>query len=155
MYNYQFLSKSFLLVFVRIKKLIIFEDIVLMKNFYKVIFLLGVFVVLFQSCTTTSIVASNVDVGMNGEQVRMAAGAPWAKNKCKDSDGSVKEEWIYRETTWDDGGWSWDRTMFNTHVIFKGNKVEAIFKDSEEIFKTKVFIPSQKTQVNIQQNIMY
>lgn len=119
---------------------------------YITTFFVGVLALLLQSCATRSVVATKVEMNMTPEQVKISVGKPWSKNTYKDSDGSAHEEWIYRETTWDDAGWSWDRTMFNTYVIFKDGRVEAIIKDPNEIFKTRVFLPHQPPQVNIQQN---
>lgn len=91
---------------------------------------------LLSSCATTSMVTQNIDLGMTTHEVRSKAGKPFSKNVYKDHTGNVIAEWLYKETTWDDGGWSWDRTIINTIVVFENNKVKS-FGNSGERFKTK------------------
>ena len=88
-------------------------------------------------CATTSRVAQKISLGMTTDEVRKAAGQPFSKNVMKGSDGNAIEEWVYRETTWDDGGWSWDKTQINTVVAFKNGKVESFGKQDKERYKTK------------------
>src|SRR3989338_2712658 len=87
-------------------------------------------------CVTTSKVAQNITLNMSTDEVLRKSGKPFSKNAFKDSEGNAIEEWVYRETTWDDGGWSWDRTLINTVVKFKNDKVESFGKEGER-YKTK------------------
>lgn len=91
----------------------------------------------FIGCVTTSRVAQNISLGMTTNEVCKVAGKPFYKNVIKDKDGNVIEEWTYRETTWDDAGWSWDKTLINTVVVFKNGKVESFGKEGKDRYKTK------------------
>ncbi len=88
-------------------------------------------------CATTSRVAQNISLGMTTQEVFRAAGKPFSKNIGKNAEGELVEEWFYRETTWDDGGWSWDKTIINSVVTFKNGKVESLSKTDKERYKTK------------------
>jgi len=98
---------------------------------------LMVMMVLGWGCATTSRVAQNISLGMTTQEVLRVAGKPFSKNIAKDAAGNAVEEWFYRETTWDDAGWSWDRTIVNSIVTFKNGKVESFSKDDRERYKTK------------------
>lgn len=73
---------------------------------------------------------------MTTNEVLQTCGQPFSRNAFKDSGGNTLEEWVYRETTWDDAGWSWDRTLINTVVKFQNGRVEAFGKEGER-YKTK------------------
>ena len=103
-------------------------------TFSKVVFI-GLLMIL-SSCATTSMVSQDIELGMTKHEVLSKAGKPFSKNVYKDSTGNVIDEWSYKETTWDDGGWSWDKTIVNTIVIFENNKVRS-FGNAGERFKTK------------------
>ena len=81
--------------------------------------------ILVEGCATTSRVTQNVSLGMTTQEVLAVAGKPFSKNIAKDAAGNAVEEWFYRETTWDDAGWSWDRTIVNSVVTFKNGRVES------------------------------
>ncbi len=98
---------------------------------------LVVAMILVGGCATTSRVAQNISLGMTTQEVLRVAGKPFSKNIAKDAAGNAVEEWFYRETTWDDAGWSWDRTIVNSVVTFKNGKVEGFSKDDRERYKTK------------------
>ena len=104
-----------------------------MKRINWLIFLM----VLMEGCATTSRVAQNISLGMTTQEVLRVAGKPFSKNIAKDAAGNAIEEWFYRETTWDDAGWSWDRTIVNSVVTFKNGKVEGFSKNDKERYKTK------------------
>lgn len=102
----------------------------------KAIYLL-VIIMFLCGCATTSRVAQAVSLGMTTQEVQKAAGQPFSRNIGKDAEGNTVEEWFYKETTWDDGGWSWDRTIVNSIVTFKNGKVESFSKSDKERYKTK------------------
>ena len=81
-------------------------------------------------------VTQNIDLGMTTQEVQNKVGKPFSKNVYKDREGNVIAEWCYKETTWDDGGWSWDRTVINTIVFFENDKVKT-FGNLGERFKTR------------------
>jgi len=87
-------------------------------------------------CATTSVVTQDIALGMTKQNVISKAGKPFSKNGYKDSSGNIIDVWSYKETTWDDGGWSWDKTVISTEVVFENNKVQS-FGNVGERFKTK------------------
>jgi hypothetical protein len=93
-------------------------------------------IVFFPSCATTSMVTQDISLGMTKKEVISKAGKPFSKNSYKNNSGSIVDEWSYKETTWDDKGWSWDRTIINTVVIFENDEVKS-FGNVGERFKTK------------------
>ncbi len=103
----------------------------------KKIICLFVLALLISGCATTSRVAQNISLGMSTQEVLRVAGKPFSKNIGKDAEGNSIEEWFYRETTWDDAGWSWDKTIINSVVTFKDGKVESFSKTDKERYKTK------------------
>jgi len=100
--------------------------------FIAVVFLVG--------CATTSKVVQNVTLGMTTQEALRAGGRPFSKNAYQDTSGDMVEEWTYRETTWDDGGWSWDRTILNTTLVFRNNKLVS-FGNTGSQWKTRVPAP--------------
>lgn len=98
-------------------------------------------IVMLAGCATTSKVAQNVTLGMTTQEVLKSAGKPFSKNAYQDASGNTIEEWSYRETTWDDGGWSWDRTILNTVLTFQNNKLTS-FGKTGEAWKTRVPAPN-------------
>ncbi len=106
-----------------------------MKNYLKFT-AVTVLSAILSGCATQSAIVQDLSLGMTSQEVLRKGGSPFSKNVYKDINGNVVEEWSYKETTWDDGGWSWDKTVINTIVIFENNKVIA-FKNNDERFKTK------------------
>lgn len=85
-------------------------------------------------CATTSQVAQSVTLGMSPQQVLVSSGKPYSKNIYRDSEGNYIEEWSYKETTWDDAGWSWDKTVINTVITFENGQVKSM-NNAGERFK--------------------
>lgn len=84
--------------------------------------LLGLAVALLCSCATTVSTTDHLTLGMTQQQVQEAAGRPYRKSASM-VNGTPAEQWIYRETTWDQGGWSWNRTVMDTAVVFQNGRV--------------------------------
>lgn len=82
--------------------------------------------VLLTGCQTTSKIAAKIDLGMTKEQVLAAVGKPLKKAAFMDTNGDKIEVWKYQETTWDDAGFSWDRTIVRSQLTFKNNQLVAI-----------------------------
>jgi len=59
---------------------------------------------------------------MTPSDVLSLTGTPYRKTASIQK-GVPTEEWIYRETTWDQGGWSWNRTVLDNAVVFQAGKV--------------------------------
>ena len=74
------------------------------------------------ACQTTTRTTNRIAVGMTQEEVIHSVGAPFSKS-AEIQDGVSIEKWIYKETTWDQGGWSWNRTVSDSAVIFRNGKV--------------------------------
>jgi hypothetical protein len=74
------------------------------------------------SCQTTTQTTNRISVGMTQTQVIAAVGKPFSKSAAV-IDGVPIETWIYRETTWDQGGWSWNRTVSDSEVVFRNGQV--------------------------------
>ena len=116
----------------------------------KLIYLFIFAIIFLGGCTTTSRVAQNISLGMTTQEVVIAAGKPFTKNINKDEEGNTVEKWFYKETTWDDGGWTWDRTIVNSVVTLKNGKVESFLKDGDDRYKTKNPFSSS---VNVDRNL--
>ena len=82
--------------------------------------------VLTTGCQTASKVAAKVSLGMTNQQVTAAVGNPLKKAAFMDTNGDRIEVWQYQETTWDDGGWSWDRTVVRSQLTFRNGLLTAI-----------------------------
>ncbi len=74
------------------------------------------------ACQTTTQTTNRIAVGMTKVQVVAAVGTPHSKS-AETRDGTVIEKWIYKETTWDQGGWSWNRTVSDSAIIFQNGRV--------------------------------
>jgi len=101
------------------------------------VFGLIVMVIWVGGCATNSRVAQHVSLGMSELEVLKEAGEPFSKNVAKNAKGNTVEEWFYRETTWDDAGWSWDRIIVNSVVTFENGKVASFLKNNNDRYKTK------------------
>ena len=55
-------------------------------------------------------------------QVLRSVGKPFSKS-AEQRDGAVIETWVYKETTWDQGGWSWNRTVSDSEIVFRNGRV--------------------------------
>lgn len=74
------------------------------------------------ACATTTQTTTRLAVGMTHAEVLRAVGAPFSKS-AEERDGTLVERWVYKETTWDQGGWSWNRTVSDSAVIFRDGRV--------------------------------
>jgi hypothetical protein len=83
---------------------------------------LSLTVLLLDACQTTTRTTNQISVGMTQAEVIRAVGEPFSKS-AEVADGVVMEKWIYKETTWDQGGWSWNRTVSDSAIIFRNGKV--------------------------------
>lgn len=77
-------------------------------------------------CQTSSKVAAKIDLGMSQEQVVQAVGKPLKKSAFLDVSDDKIEVWQYQETTWDDAGFSWDRTIVRSQLTFRNGRLIAI-----------------------------
>jgi hypothetical protein len=78
--------------------------------------------VLIVGCQTTTQTTNRVSVGMTQPEVLRSVGKPFSKS-AEQNDGVLVETWIYKETTWDQGGWSWNRTVSDSAVVFRNGRV--------------------------------
>lgn len=67
---------------------------------------------------------------MTQAEVIRAVGQPHSKS-AQIKDGVSVEKWIYKETTWDQGGWSWNRTVSDSAVIFQNGRVVSFGVEKE------------------------
>src|SRR5712691_2208157 len=79
-------------------------------------------VLLILGCQTTTHSTNRIAVGMTNAQVIAAVGTPHSKS-AETRDGVLIEKWIYKETTWDQGGWSWNRTVSDSAIVLKNGRV--------------------------------
>jgi len=91
---------------------------------------LPLILLLFGACQTTTHTTNRIAVGMTKEEVLRSVGAPFSKS-AEIQDGVSVEKWIYKETTWDEGGWSWNRTVSDSAVIFRNGRVESYGVEKE------------------------
>jgi hypothetical protein len=77
--------------------------------------------VLTVGCQTTTQTTNRITIGMSQSQVISAVGKPFSKSAAI-VDGVSREKWIYKETTWDQGGWSWNRTVSDSEVVFQSGR---------------------------------
>jgi len=74
------------------------------------------------ACQTTTQTTNRIAIGMTKAQVVAAVGTPHSKS-AETRDGVLIEKWIYKETTWDQGGWSWNRTVSDSAIVFQNGRV--------------------------------
>ena len=67
---------------------------------------------------------------MTQAEVIRAVGLPRSKS-AQIEDGVSVEKWIYKETTWDQGGWSWNRTVSDSAVVFQNGRVVSFGVEKE------------------------
>ena len=58
---------------------------------------------LMAACQTTTQTTTRLTVGMTRAEVFRVVGTPFSKS-AEERDGVTIEKWIYKETTWDQGG---------------------------------------------------
>jgi hypothetical protein len=87
----------------------------------KIAFLISIALCL-SACQTTTKTTNRIAVGMTQAQVLTAVGAPYSKS-AENRHGVPIEKWIYKETTWGQGGWSWNRTVSDSAVVFQKRRV--------------------------------
>ena|ERR1043166_921183 len=74
------------------------------------------------SCQATAQTTNRISVGMTQAEVVRAVGKPFSRSA--DVVGGVPvETWVYKETTWDQGGWSWNRTVSDSEIVFRNGRV--------------------------------
>jgi len=84
--------------------------------------LIALIIVGIGGCQTTTQTTNRISIGMTQAQVIGAVGKPFSKSAAI-IDGVPTETWIYKETTWDQGGWSWNRTVSDSEVVFRSGRV--------------------------------
>src|SRR6266403_262936 len=77
---------------------------------------------LLVSCQTTTRTTNRLSIGMTQAEVVRAVGKPFSKS-AEVIHGVQVERWVYKETTWDQGGWSWNRTVSDSEVVFRSGRV--------------------------------
>ncbi len=73
-------------------------------------------------CSRDTRVSQLISIGMTKEAVINTLGKPYTSG-AEEVNGESVEHLVYRETTWDNGGWSWDKTIHDTMVTFKQGRV--------------------------------
>ena len=68
-------------------------------------------------------VSESIEIGMTIAKVKKVLGKPYTSGAEEIGNGNLREYLIYREQTWDDGGWSWNRTIHDTIIEFRNGKV--------------------------------
>src|SRR6266581_7118996 len=86
--------------------------------------------VLIVGCQTTTQTTNRVSVGMTQAEVLRSAGKPFSKS-AEQKGGALVETWIYKETTWDQGGWSWNRTVSDSAIVFRNGRVVSFGVEKE------------------------
>ena len=79
-------------------------------------------ILLATACQTTTKTTNRIAVGMTETEVLLSLGTPYSKSAQLEN-GVPTEKWIYKETTWDQGGWSWNRTVSDSAITFQNGKV--------------------------------
>jgi hypothetical protein len=74
------------------------------------------------ACQTTTHTTNRIAVGMTQAEVVRSVGTPFSKS-AEVHDGVSVEKWVYKETTWDQGGWTWNRTVSDSAITFQNGKV--------------------------------
>lgn len=82
----------------------------------------GIVMIALAGCQTATHTTNRISVGMTQAEVVRAVGKPFSKNAAV-VNGVPTESWIYKETTWDQGGWSWNRTVSDSEVVFRNGRV--------------------------------
>ena len=101
---------------------------------------LGSVLVGLVGCATSSKV-TKIDQGMNKAQVAETIGHPYKKAKFTDKKGNQIDVWSYQETTWDDGGWSWNRTIVQSDIVFVNGTVNNIATGADQHLRNNPVLP--------------
>lgn len=104
-------------------------------------------VLVLSACATTTQTTTRIAVGMTRAEVLRAVGAPFSKS-AEESDGVTVEKWIYKETTWDQGGWSWNRTVSDSAVIFRNGRVVSFGVENERHLHQNPAAPTVNVNVS-------
>ena len=67
------------------------------------------------------------------ERMLRSFGVP-VESKTIERNGVTIEKWVYKETTWDQGGWSWNRTVSDSAVVFQNGRVVSFGVEKGETF---------------------
>ncbi|MEK7286517.1 MAG: hypothetical protein AAB035_04380 [Nitrospirota bacterium] len=118
-----------------------------MRNYWLICF---AFILALVGCATTSQVAEKIDLGMSKQDVLKNIGKPLKKEAFVDSIGANIEIWQYQETTWDDGGWSWNRTIVRSLLTFKNGFVIAMGNLPDRYRNQNPFDPT--VNINVDDN---
>ena len=94
-----------------------------------------------------------LELGMSKAEARKLIGHPLKKSAYTSEAGDRIEIWHLKETTWDDGGWSWDRTIVRSNVIFKNGVLDAIGQDEEQYKSKNPFNPG--ININIDKTVRH
>ncbi len=104
-------------------------------------------IIALSACQTTTQTTTHLAVGMTRAEVLRSVGAPFSKS-AEERDGVTIEKWIYKETTWDQGGWSWNRTVSDSAVIFKNGRVVSYGVENERHLRQNPAAPSVNVNVS-------
>ena len=99
------------------------------------------------ACQTTTQTTTRITVGMTRAEVLRVVGAPFSKS-AEERDGVTVEKCIYKETTWDQGGWSWNRTVSDSAVMFKNGHVVSFGVEKERHLHQNPAAPSVNVNVS-------
>jgi len=99
------------------------------------------------ACATTTQTTTRIGIGMTQDEVRRAVGAPFSK-AAEQHDGVTLEKWIYKETTWDQGGWSWNRTVSDSTIVFRNGRVVSFGVEHEHHLHQNPMRPTVNVNVS-------
>ena len=104
-------------------------------------------ILVLSACATTTQTTTRIAIGMTQEEVRRTVGAPFSKS-AEQHDGVTSEKWIYKETTWDQGGWSWNRTVSDSAVVFRNGRVVSFGAEREHHLHQNPMRPTVNVSVS-------
>ncbi len=84
-----------------------------------------------------SVISNKAELGMTKEEIIEKFGKPTKRSLHTDDHDNAIEVLFYKETTWDDGGWSYDKTVLNNMLILRNGKLIAI-EQGDEQHKTQI-----------------
>ena len=109
--------------------------------------LLLVTILALNACATTTQTTTRIAIGMTQEEVVRAVGVPFSK-AAEARDGVTLEKWVYKETTWDQGGWSWNRTVSDSAVVFRNGRVVSFGIEQEHHLHQNPIRPTVNVNVS-------